>query len=994
MTWKVVIAHAPGEDALAERIALPLQQVGYEVSYRGTVRVGASFSEEADKALAEGGPVVLCATVTALGTGWAHRLVNAARARGGTNRLFVVRMEESAYLDQIAADLAIAEWWRSPEDGSRRLIEALQAHYPLQPEAGPVSSSSPVSTAFLDRAAPDAQLDTQAVRAFRGDLRETWRRNDLTDAEFLERAGFLWKQRPTLSGVLFFGIAPASILPWAITRCMVYRGKDKTALREPADLRGTIPEQIREAREFVAANIRVRERPSPYSAQAERIFEYPMLTVREIIANALVHRDYEDERRIVHVRLFSDRIEVLSPGAWTGRPLPEDGSPVSLATMISESVKRNLSLASAVSWIRLGEGEGSGLPTAIEECGEISSPIPSVSLIDGFVKVTIWPRGDWATAPQTAAALIAPHQLPPPPADLTGREEELASLHAAIRGGASLATVVGLGGVGKTALALRLAAELKPSYPEAQLFLNLRGGGTTPLSPADAMTQVIRAFMPDLRLPSSEDELAGVYRSILENRRALLVLDDAVGAEQVLRLIPPSGNFLLVTSRSHFALPGLFALNLETLNDADARALLLRLAPRIGSQADKIAALLGRLPLALRLAAATLAERPDLAVEEYVKRLTSSSSRLQLVEASLNLSFELLSFATQGLWNQLSVFPADFDLAAAAAVWECAPEHARETLGELLKASLLSWSAGRYRLHDLLQLSAESRLTPEERVAAERRHARHFLTVLQETDTLYREGGEALARGLALFDREWENIQVGQAWAADLAASDDEGAFLCSEYPRMGALFLDLRLQPRERIRWLESALTAAEKRGDLPAQGHHLGILGNVHLGLGDARTAIGLYERWVELARRSQDRQAEGQAAGNLGSAHLALGEPRLAISLFEQSLDIAREVQDRRSEGIACGNLANAHAALGDTERAITLYEQRLAIAREVGDRRSEGIALGNLGALYEQKGDAQRALSLLEQRLDIAREALSLLPQSSGTTASRPSGSNGD
>jgi tetratricopeptide (TPR) repeat protein len=975
MSWRVVIAHAPGEEALAERIALPLQQEGYLVSHRGTVLVGESFSEEANKALGEGGPVVLCATVKALGTGWAHRLVNAAQAQGRSKRLFVVRMEEGAYLDQIVAGAAVAEWWRSSEEGSQRLIEALRAYYPLKP-AGPASEQPRhLSTAFVDSPAPGAALDWQAVRAFRGELRETTRRDfpsELTDSEFLERAGFLRQQHPTLCGVLLFGTAPASVLPWAFARCVVYRGNDKTADREPFELRGTIPEQIRKILELIATHTRVRERPHPQSAQAERIFEYPMLTAREIVANALVHRDYEDQTRCVHVRLFQDRIEVLSPGPWTGRPLPEDGSPVSLESLVSESVKRNLSLATAVSWIRLVEGEGSGLSTAIEECRKTSAPAPSVCLMDGFVKVTVAPRSEWPETPHPAAVMITPHQLPAAPADLTGREKELATLLAAVRNGTHLVATVGLGGIGKTALALRLAAELQATFADAQLFLNLHGGGSTPLSAAEAMTQVIRAFLPDLRLPGSEDELAAIYRSVLANRRTLLLLDDAAGAEQVLPLIPPPGNLLLVTSRSHFALPGLLVLGLETLNPEDARALLLRIAPRIGPHADAIAVLLGHLPLALRLTATTLAERPDLSVEEYVERLTDSRTRLHLAEASINLSFELLTHTARRQWNRLAVFPDDFDYPAAAAVWECEPENAQEALGDLLKASLLSWGEQRYRLHDLLRLFAESRLPPEERSTAERLHARHFLKVLREANTLYQEGGEALARGLALFDREWENIQAGQAWAAQIAASDEEATFLCSEYPRAGAFCLDLRLAPRGRIRWSESALAAAVRRNDPEAQGYHLGILGNVHLSLGAPESAISLYERWVEIAHQSGDRQAEGQATGNLGSAYLVSGEPRRAIPYFEKSLEMARAVGDRRSEGTACGNLASTFAALGDLKRALALYERRLAIAREEGDRRSEGIALGNLGNIYEWSGETEKAIGFLEQRLAIARE----------------------
>jgi tetratricopeptide (TPR) repeat protein len=978
MLWKALIAHAPGEEALAERIALPLQQEGYSVSHRGTVLVGDSFSEEADKALGEGGPVILCATVHALGTGWAHRLVNAARARAGNNRLFVVRMEESAYVGQIAADLAIAEWWRSPEDGSRRLIEALRSHYPLEKGVGSVPEPTPISTAFVDRLAPGALIDWQAVRAFRGELRETMQPDfpsELTDSELLEHAGFLRQQSLTLSGVLLFGTSPASALPWATTRCVVYRGKDRTADREPVELRGTIPEQIRKVRELIAANTRVRERPSPHSAQAERIYEYPMLTTREIVANALVHRDYEDESRCVHVRLFSDRIEVLSPGAWTGRPLPGNGSPVSLETLVSESVKRNLSLATALSWIRLVEGEGSGLPAAIEECREISAPIPSVSLVDGFVRVIVWPRRNWAETPHPAAVVIAPHQLPPPPADLTGREEELRHLHEAIRDGTSIAAIVGLGGVGKTALALRLAQELEPSYPDAQIFLDLQGSSQAPLGVPEAMAHVIRSLAPESRLPRTKPELAGLYRSLLAGRRTLIFLDDAAGPEQVLPLTPPPSSFVVVTSRSLFHLPGLFTLSLDVLSLAAARALLLEISPRLGDRASEIAALCGSLPLALRLAGGAFATRPDLSVEDYVRHFAANMNRLHGGESigdSIGLSYELLAPAAQSRWRQLAVFPGGFDRRAATAVWGCDREHAEEILGELVRHSMLAWEGDRYRLHDLLRLFADSKLEAEEMEDVARRHARHFLDVLRETSALYVQGGFVLQRGLALFDLEWENIQAGQSWSAQHASGDTEAATLCTDYPIAGAFCLDLRLHPREWIRWLEVAAETAERQGNLTAQATHYGNLGNAFLNLGDLQRAAELYQHWLDLSRRAGDRRAEGQALGNLGSACLSRGETGRAIECFEQCLEIARQSQDREGECIALGRLGNAYAALGEARRAVGLHERRLLVAREVGDRRSEGIALGNLGSLFEILGDLPRAVEFLQERLAIARE----------------------
>src|SRR5436305_5655626 len=111
MIWQAVIAHAPGEERLAEKIAQPLQEAGYAVSYRGTVVAGESFTEEASKALSAGGPVILCATINAMGTGWAHLLVNSSFAQSNKKRIFALRIEKQAYLNHILTDTAVVEYW-------------------------------------------------------------------------------------------------------------------------------------------------------------------------------------------------------------------------------------------------------------------------------------------------------------------------------------------------------------------------------------------------------------------------------------------------------------------------------------------------------------------------------------------------------------------------------------------------------------------------------------------------------------------------------------------------------------------------------------------------------------------------------------------------------------------------------------------------------------------------------------------------------------------
>jgi len=567
------------------------------------------------------------------------------------------------------------------------------------------------------------------------------------------------------------------------------------------------------------------------------------------------------------------------------------------------------------------------------------------------------------------------HQLPTPPADFTGREEDLEALRSALAKGGTggIFGLRGMGGIGKTALASKLAEELEPAYPDAQFYLDLQGG-TQPLTPAQAMARVVRSYQPDARLPEAEAELAGLYRSVLHGQRVLLLMDNAANREQVEPLLPPAGSLLLVTSRFRFTLPGLFARDLDALPAADARDLLLKIAPRVGVGADAIARLCGRLPLALRLAGSALADRPDLSPSDYARRLREGKERFGEVENALTVSYGLLNEDRRRLWRLLAVFPGTFDAPAAAAIWELEVDPASEALGDLVRSSLLEWEEKdeRYRLHDLARDFANRQLGDTERGATQRRHAEYFLGLLRAADDLYLKGGEFLAQALRLFDAEWGNIQAGFAWASDRFLEDESAGRICDDFPDAGTYLLGLRQHPRERIRWIELALAAAQQRGNRKGESYHLGNLGIAYMNLGEPRHAIESYEQLLAIAREIGDRRGESAALGNLGNAYADLGEPRRAIEYHEQALAIAREIGDRRGEGQDLGNLGVAYKNLGETRRAIEYHEQALTIDREIGDRRGEGQDLGSLGLAYADLGETRRAIEHHEQYLAIARE----------------------
>ncbi len=575
------------------------------------------------------------------------------------------------------------------------------------------------------------------------------------------------------------------------------------------------------------------------------------------------------------------------------------------------------------------------------------------------------------------------YQIPDPPRDFTGREEELERLCKDVRqGGVAISGLRGMGGIGKTALALRLAKELKGDYPDGHLYVDLRGAsGQKPLTPIEAMRHIVLSFQPELKLPEEENTLIGFYQSLLRGKRVLLLLDNARSAAQVKALLPPEGCLALVTSRQHFALPGMKSLDLDTLPEADAVGLLLAIHPEIDRNAARtLAARCGYLPQALRVTASTLKERPDVRPEEYDTRLADLKTQrkeLNEVQASLRLSYDLLPPVPDGLQAQfrtLAVFPTSFAALAATEVWQVEEGAARDVLGILLCYSLVEYhlESGRYSLHDLVRGFADGLLSKTERAEAGCRHAGYYREVLAKADRLYMQGNEDIDRGLALFDLERLNIEAGQAWASAHAEETEEAARLCSSYPQAGSRCLALRLHPLERIRWLNAGSAGARLLKDIRAEGEHLGGLGLAYADLGDLHRAIELYEKRLEIARETGDRRGEGADIGNLGSAYRVLGEVRKAIEYYEQQLTIMREIEDRRGEGNALGNLGNAYRDLGDPQWAIKLYEERLRIAQEIGDRHGEGNALGNLGNAYFDLGYAQWATEYYKQALVIDRE----------------------
>jgi transcriptional regulator with XRE-family HTH domain len=348
------------------------------------------------------------------------------------------------------------------------------------------------------------------------------------------------------------------------------------------------------------------------------------------------------------------------------------------------------------------------------------------------------------------------HQLPPDRSEFTGRETELSRLRTAAtrtqdRRTAPLiiAAIAGMGGVGKTALAVHLAHELTLEFPDAQLYVNLHGYESQHrLSPGDALDRFLRALgMPSDALLVDLDEQATRFRAVLADKRALVVLDNASSSDQVRPLLPGSpGCLVVVTSRDPLkgivAQEGAHLLKLEVLSQHEAVELLAGVAGahrvrREPEAAADLVRLCGQLPLAVRIAAARLAARPDLRIVDLACRLRQKQNLDALtaedvsVRASFALSYENLPPSTARMFRYLGLVAGlNFAPGATAAVLNIAPADAEELLEDLVDRHLLTTAlgSGRYRLHRLLHWYARERVLAEETEPDRRAAMQRLLT--------------------------------------------------------------------------------------------------------------------------------------------------------------------------------------------------------------------------------------------------------------------------
>lgn len=634
--------------------------------------------------------------------------------------------------------------------------------------------------------------------------------------------------------------------------------------------------------------------------------------------------------------------------------------------------------------------ESGGAPSA--------SGIGSVAIDGSADNATITTNVTLQAAAEKAKSILT-GVLPESPVCFHGREKEESTLLTALKsaqGSQAITALRGIGGIGKTALALRVAHQLVEHYPAAQLFIELQDQSLDSSSSLTIMKTVIRHFEPDLQLPDDATVIASKYRQILRDHKSLLILDNARDGAQVKPLLPPAPSAAIVTARRIIDLPELSEQRLGSLSRDEAVAVLKDRLAKFDCKEEELNDLAVACvdhPLALTVAGSYMARHWDsLSIGDYTARITENRDRLKLegdedydVMASLDLSLRMLLNEDAELaerWRDLAVFPSDFDSLAVAAIWkssdddELDKETARDLLLRLLDLGFvdpLQAVRGRFRLHDLMRDLAMRGQASDRFQEPQLRRARHFLMFLSFADNFFLSS-DANRRmlGLRMHDVERTNILAALRWVSVAVEHSDEVAQLASQYANAGVRVLSLRMHSQERILWFQAAMMGAIKVGDRQSEGVSLGNLGAAYTSLGNIDKAIECNVAARTIFLEIGDRAGEGVSLGNLGIDYAHLGEIGKAIECYEATLAISREVGDRWGEGAQLGNLGNAFAHLGMVGKAIEYHEAAIAISHELGDRWHEGVRVGNLGLAYADSGQFDRAIECYEKALTISIE----------------------
>ncbi|MFI6317122.1 tetratricopeptide repeat protein [Nonomuraea sp. NPDC050556] len=601
--------------------------------------------------------------------------------------------------------------------------------------------------------------------------------------------------------------------------------------------------------------------------------------------------------------------------------------------------------------------------------------------------------------------------LPYDLADFTGRAAEIDMLLTSWSPGQRVVTITaidGMAGIGKTSLAVHAAHRLAESFPDGQLFVDLHAHttGQSPIEPGAALEILLRQLgVPAERLPAPLADRSALWRAELADRRALIVLDNALDADQVRPLLPgASHSLVLITGRRRLVdLDGAQTLSLEVLTGADALELFTTI---VGERAlaEPLAALdvvqlCGFLPLAVRIAAARLRHRPRWNVTHLADRLRDQRKRLSElstaergVAAAFTLSYQHLGEDQQRMFRLLGLHPGiDVDPHAAAALAGLPVDTAEALLEDLLDTHmLLQHEPGRYTLHDLLRQHARATAADEE--STEERDAAltllldHYLhTAAAAMDLLYPDGRELRPRLPEPDEPPFTDRAEAEAWLATerdnlvRAASSGLPAHAVQLSPTLHR-YLAEHTHHTDARTLHDAALRAARKLGDAVGEGRALVNLGATYWHVGEYGQAEASFVRAMELHRATGDHMSEARALNDLGGIHFTRHDYDQAHSYYSRFLELCRRHGVRTGEAVGLGNLANVADRRGEHAQAGEYYRQVLDLARESGNRGVESKALEGLGLVHQRLGDYARARDYYGQMLELSRELGNRLHQS--------------
>ncbi len=628
-------------------------------------------------------------------------------------------------------------------------------------------------------------------------------------------------------------------------------------------------------------------------------------------------------------------------------------------------------------------------------------------------------RGRAAPGGVAAATRTLPRDL----ASFTGRQQELAELtEAAARAGGVVVVhaIGGMAGVGKTAFAVHAAHQLAGRFPGGQIFLPLHGHtpGQQPVDPGDALASLLLvAGVAPAQIPPDTEARMALWRDRLAGQQLLLVLDDAVGSEQVLPLLPGSGGSLvLITSRRHLsALDDATAISLDTLPPEEAAGLLVRLAGRPGLGAGdpgvrEIVRLCGFLPLAIGMVARQLRHHPAWSAARRAADLAAERSRLELiatenlsVAAAFDLSYADLGPNLQRLFRRLGLHPGtEVDCYAAAALDGTDLAAARRGLEALYDQYLLSEvTQDRYRMHDLIREHASvlaGRMDPDlDREQATARLLDYYQYAAARADALIarqERPGPAAANGAApaavpaLASRE-EALAWARTERASLLACLDY-ATGTGQHTRVIALTAGLAGLLRGDGPWAEAivrhkaAIQAARYLVDRLSEANALSELGVVWRLTGEYLAAAEALEQALACYRDLGNRLGQANARSGLGYVRLATDHYRAAAEALEQALAVYRDLGSLLGEADALSGLGYVRLATGDYPGAAEALEQSLAVYRDLRDGLGQATALSYLGQVRMTTDDYPAAAKAMEEALRIFRDAGDRLGQANALT----------